>query len=119
MEDNSVLLFMKEVRDEKYSQEKEALVWLHRLEIFIICRSRERSLIPNTLSKKLLFSIFWLRMLMEICMILKCSTYRNLKCCYVIFLCMFDPQGRHKIKSSYHLYEDTNKTDRLNDKNYN
>src|SRR5699024_3388237 len=90
-----------------------------RLEIFIICRSRERSLIPNTLSKKLLFSIFWLRMLMEICMILKCSTYRNLKCCYVIFLCMFDPQGRHKIKSSYHLYEDTNKTDRLNDKNYN
>lgn len=56
---------------------------------------------------------------MEICMILKCSTYRNLKCCYVIFLCMFDPQGRHKIKSSYHLYEDTNKTDRLNDKNYN
>ena len=45
----------------------------------------------------------------------KGSTYRNLKCCYVIFLCMFDPQGRHRIKSSYHLYEDSDKTDRLND----
>ena len=30
MEDNSVLLFMEEVRNGKYAQEKEALVWLHR-----------------------------------------------------------------------------------------
>ena len=45
----------------------------------------------------------------------KGSTYRNLKTSFVIFLCMFDPQGTHKIRSSYHLYEDTDKTDILQD----
>ncbi|WP_061204589.1 hypothetical protein [Lactobacillus crispatus] len=45
----------------------------------------------------------------------KGSTYRNLKQSFVIFLCMFDPQGTHRIRNSYHLYEDSDKSDRLND----
>lgn len=45
----------------------------------------------------------------------KGSTYRKLRNSYVIFFCAFDPQGTHRIRSSYHLYEDTDKTDRLID----